>query len=68
MGKRKIQKHSILDPITTGEMKRQIRRLKNKKATGMDDIPNEFLKAIKKEEANNLRTCFNERLVSTEIP
>lgn len=34
----------------------------------MDDIPNEFLKAIKKEAANNLRTCFNERLVSTEIP
>lgn len=59
LGKRKIQKHSILEPITTGEMKRQIKQLKNRKATGMDDIPNEFLKALKKEAVDNLRACFN---------
>ncbi|KAM7281199.1 hypothetical protein ISCGN_006048 [Ixodes scapularis] len=34
----------------------------------MDDIPNEFLKALKKEAVDNLRTCFNDILVSKEIP
>lgn len=65
---RRKQEHSILNPISTTELKRRISDLKNQKATGPDDIPNEFLKALKTKARETLRHCFNNILESGQIP
>ncbi|KAH7958437.1 hypothetical protein HPB49_001774 [Dermacentor silvarum] len=65
---RRKQEHSILNPISTTELKRRISDLKNQKATGPDDIPNEFLKALKTKARETLRHYFNNILESGQIP
>ncbi|KAH7978414.1 hypothetical protein HPB49_005476 [Dermacentor silvarum] len=62
------QEHSMLNPISTTELKRRISDLKNQKATGPDDIPNEFLKALKTKARETLRQYFNNILESGQIP
>lgn len=45
----------LVGPITPTELKRRIQDLKNQKATGIDDIPNEFIKAMKTNARETLR-------------
>lgn len=53
---KKGQEHSIMDRITRMEMTKQIKRLENRKTTGTDNIPNEFIKSLEKEAQDGLRT------------
>lgn len=62
------EEEKLTGPISKLELKRRINDLKNQKATGLDDIPNEFLKAFKTEAKEMLRGCLNDILASRKIP
>ena len=57
-----------MDPIRKDEIKSTLKRLKNSKAPGIDNIPGELLKVDPENTVNELDTLFNAIWEREEIP
>ncbi|KAH9367111.1 hypothetical protein HPB48_014751 [Haemaphysalis longicornis] len=59
---------SLLQAISPTELKRHISYLKNQKAAGLDEIPNEFIKAMQSKAREALLHYLNKTLETLQVP
>lgn len=59
---------SLLHEISAAELKRHINSLKNQKAAGLDEIPNEFIKAMQPKAREALLHYLNKTLETLQMP
>lgn len=67
LGERSI-KSIFLDPVTENEVKLEIRRLKENKLCGHDEIPPKLVKNISKYIINQITYIYNQSFLTGSLP